>query len=158
MLCSGRDTAFADEISRTRAATAGRIISVHFMTSPRTFLASLGFVLIVPASPPSAHAQAPPREITIDANAAAHPFPHFWEVMFGSGRAILALRDNYRRDLQDVHDQVGLRYVRFHAILHDEVGLYDETDSGTPIYNFTYVDEIYDGLLERSEESAPSSR
>jgi len=119
------------------------------MTSPRTFLASLGFVLIALASPPSAHAQAPPREITIDANAAAHPFPHFWEVMFGSGRAILALRDNYRRDLQDVHDQVGLRYVRFHAILHDEVGLYDETDSGTPIYNFTYVDEIYDGLLER---------
>ena len=42
------------KISRTRAATAGRIISVHFMTSPRTFLASLGFVLIALASPPSA--------------------------------------------------------------------------------------------------------
>ena len=39
--------------------------------------------------------------ITVDANAPAHPFPHFWEQMFGSGRAILSLRDSYRRDLRD---------------------------------------------------------
>src|SRR3984885_15007254 len=31
---------------------------------------------------------------------------------------------------------------------HDEVGLYDEDPSGKPIYNFSYVDQIYDGLLE----------
>ncbi len=42
-----------------------------------------------------------------------------------------------------------MRYVRFHAILHDEVGVYDEDDQGNPVYNFTYVDQIYDGLLER---------
>ena len=29
--------------------------------------------------------------ITIDAHAAATPFPHFWEQMFGSGRANLSL-------------------------------------------------------------------
>jgi xylan 1,4-beta-xylosidase len=39
--------------------------------------------------------------------------------------------------------------VRFHAILHDEVGVCDEDDAGNPVYNFTYVDQIYDGLLER---------
>jgi len=94
-------------------------------------------------------AQSTPHEIAIDANATGHPFPHFWEQTFGSGRAILALRENYRRDLTDVHDQVGMRYVRFHAILHDEVGVYDEDEAGKPVYNFTYVDQIYDGLLER---------
>lgn len=94
-------------------------------------------------------AQMPVREVAIDANAKAHAFPHFWEETFGSGRAILALRDNYRRDLKDVHDKVGMRYVRFHAILHDEVGVYDEDDAGKPVYNFTYVDQIYDGLLDR---------
>ncbi|MGA9585025.1 MAG: glycosyl hydrolase family 39 [Terracidiphilus sp.] len=94
-------------------------------------------------------AQAPVQEVTIDATAAAHPFPHFWEQTFGSGRAILALRDSYRRDLAEVHDQIGMRYVRFHAILHDEVGVYDEDDKGNPVYNLTYVDQIYDGLLER---------
>jgi xylan 1,4-beta-xylosidase len=89
------------------------------------------------------------EQITIDANAPRHPFPHFWEETFGSGRAVLALRENYRQDLKEVHDQIGMRYVRFHAILHDEVGVYNEDESGKPEYNFTYVDQIYDGLLER---------
>jgi xylan 1,4-beta-xylosidase len=94
-------------------------------------------------------AQTPVQEVAIDASVAAHPFPHFWEQTFGSGRAILTLRDDYRKDLADVHDQAGMRYVRFHAILHDEVGVYDEDDKGNSVYNFTYVDQIYDGLLER---------
>lgn len=85
--------------------------------------------------------------ISIDTHAPFHPFPHFWEQMFGSGRAVLALRDNYRKDLKEVHDHVGMRYVRFHAIFHDEVGVYDEDKDGNPIFNFSYVDQIYDGLL-----------
>jgi xylan 1,4-beta-xylosidase len=32
---------------------------------------------------------------------------------------------------------------------HDEVGVYNEDEHGNPVYNFAYVDEIYDGLLER---------
>jgi xylan 1,4-beta-xylosidase len=85
--------------------------------------------------------------VSIDAKAQANPFPHFWERMFGSGRAVLSLRDNYRKDLKEVHDQVGARYIRFHAIFHDEVGVYDEDDKGNPVFNFSYVDQIYDGLL-----------
>ena len=93
--------------------------------------------------------QSTPITITIDAGAPAHPFPHFWEQTFGSGRAVLALRENYLKDLKDVHDQAGMRYVRFHAILHDEVGVYDEDEKGNPVFNFSYVDQIYDGLLAR---------
>jgi xylan 1,4-beta-xylosidase len=85
--------------------------------------------------------------IQIDASAPAHPFPHFWEQMFGSGRAVLTLRDSYRRDLRDVKEITGFEYVRFHAIFHDEVGIYDEDAQGHPLYNFSYVDQIYDGLL-----------
>ena len=85
--------------------------------------------------------------ITVDASAPAHPFPHFWEQMFGSGRAILTLRESYRDDLREVRKITGVKYVRFHAIFHDEVGLYDENPQGEPVYNFSYVDQIYDGLL-----------
>jgi xylan 1,4-beta-xylosidase len=85
--------------------------------------------------------------IVIDANAPAHPFPHFWEKMFGSGRAILALQDSYRHDLRAVKEITDFGYVRFHGIFHDEVGVYDEDSQGQPIYNFSYVDQIYDGLL-----------
>ena len=67
--------------------------------------------------------------------------------MFGSGRAILSLRDGYRQDLRTVKQATGFEYIRFHAIFDDDVGLYDEVD-GHPVYNFSYVDQIYDGLLE----------
>ena len=68
--------------------------------------------------------------------------------MFGSGRAILSLRESYQHDLRETKRITGFEYVRFHAIFHDEVGLYDEDAAGKPIYNFSYVDQIYDGLLE----------
>src|SRR5215469_1712773 len=98
-----------------------------------------GICLAFATASRGALAQAAPTEITIDAKAPAHPFPHFWEEMFGSGRAVLSLREGYRKDLKEVHDDIGMRYVRFHAIFHDEVGVYDEDQNGNPVFNFTYV-------------------
>ena len=89
------------------------------------------------------------QQIVIDAQAPASPFPHVWEEAFGSGRAILTLRESYRNDLVAVKQATDFHYVRFHAILHDEVGVYNEDERGNPVYNFSYVDEIYDGLLQR---------
>jgi xylan 1,4-beta-xylosidase len=86
----------------------------------------------------------------VEINALAHtaPLPHFWEIMFGSGRANLTLRESYRNDLRAVKQITDFRYVRFHAILHDENGVYNEDEHGNPVYNFAYVDQIYDGLLK----------
>ena len=106
--------------------------------------AVLMFVMLVAAE----LTVSPQETIEIDAQAAAKPFPHFWEQMFGSGRAILSLRESYRDDLRAVKQISDFRYVRFHAILHDEVGVYNEDEHGNPVYNFAYVDQIYDGLLK----------
>jgi xylan 1,4-beta-xylosidase len=59
-----------------------------------------------------------------------------------------------------VKKAADFRAVRFHGILMDEVGLYDPNASiqnpgqaaqaaqpGQAIYNFSYIDQIYDGLL-----------
>ena len=105
-------------------------------------------VLFLICRPEAARAQAQRETIEIDTKAATRPFAHYWESMFGSGRAILALRDSYRQDLREVKGATGFEYIRFHAIFHDEVGLYDEDANGKPIYNFSYVDQIYDGLLQ----------
>jgi len=118
----------------------------------RNYYAVQTFVLFIGTlvqSVPAMNAQVNPKRdvIVVDANAPAHPFPHFWEKMFGSGRAVLTLRDSYRRDLREVKQATDFEYVRFHAIFHDEVGLYDEDSQGDPLYNFSYVDQIYDGLL-----------
>jgi xylan 1,4-beta-xylosidase len=89
-----------------------------------------------------------PEVVVVDAAAAARPFPHFWEHMFGSGRASLSLRESYREDLRQVKQVTELQYVRFHAIFLDEMGVYDEDGTGRPVYNFSYVDQAYDGLLQ----------
>lgn len=93
-------------------------------------------------------AAAPAERIEIDLNVPAQPFPHYWERIFGSGRAVLALREDYRRDLHTVKETTDFKYVRFHDILDDSVGVYDEDAQGNPVYNFSYVDQIYDGLLK----------
>lgn len=101
--------------------------------------------------------------IHVDAKAPGKPFPHFWEQMFGSGRAVLSLRDDYRKDLVAVKQVTGFGYVRFHGIFDRDVGLFQlgkagqpfynaadkSGEAGQPVYNFSYVDQIYDGLLER---------
>jgi xylan 1,4-beta-xylosidase len=124
-------------------------------TSHSLFLATAA-LLFAGFTPQSARAQ---EALQIDAHAATKPFPHFWEQTFGSGRAILALRADYRDDLHTVKQATDFKSIRFHGILDDEVGLYDpERQTRNPglaaqaandasVYNFFYVDEIYDGLL-----------
>jgi xylan 1,4-beta-xylosidase len=105
-------------------------------------IAALTLALAVPA--PAARAG---ETITLDAAAPTRPFPHFWERMFGSGRAVLTLRESYRQDLRAVRSVTALSYVRFHGIFNDELGVYAEGPDGEPSYNFSYVDQVYDGLL-----------
>jgi xylan 1,4-beta-xylosidase len=100
------------------------------------------------AQQPAAVAGSGTETIELDAGAQGRAFPHYWERMFGSGRAILTLRESYRRDLREVKDATDFEFVRFHDILDDDVGVYDEDAGGRPVYNFSYVDQIYDGLLE----------
>jgi xylan 1,4-beta-xylosidase len=111
---------------------------------------SLAFVLAFSLSALGLNTKQPATSetVVIDARSQVRPFPHFWEEMFGSGRAILSLRESYREDLRAVKQVTDFRYVRFHAILHDEVGVYNEDEHGNPVYNFSYVDQIYDGLLK----------
>ena len=105
----------------------------------------LGFGVAHAAPPSTADTVA----IHVDARAKGAAFPHFWEQMFGSGRAVLALRDDYRKDIDAVHQATGFGYVRFHGIFDRDVGLVWRDKDGRIRYNFSYVDQIYDGLLER---------
>jgi len=116
-------------------------------------------------SPLFAQTTSPTETLKIDANAVTTPFPHYWEKVFGSGRAILTLRDSYRKDMQTVKKATDFQEVRFHGIFMDEVGLYDpdrrpiqfaqmknaqaSANNKASIYNFSYIDQIYDGLLEQ---------
>ena len=60
-------------------------------------VAWLASIFAISLTAPAARAQVRTETIEVDTSAATHPFPHYWERMFGSGRAILSLRDSYRR-------------------------------------------------------------
>jgi xylan 1,4-beta-xylosidase len=125
---------------------------------------SVWIFLVIPVAPVDAQQAASPERVSlvVQANSATTPFPHFWERSFGSGRAILSLRQSYRDDLRTVKEATGFDSVRFHGIFMDDVGLYDpdrqtinfaqtanqkSTSTAVGPYNFSYVDQIYDGLL-----------
>jgi xylan 1,4-beta-xylosidase len=115
----------------------------------RRFALGIGaFALLAAQGLAAAAAPAPQTvQVKVDAGAAGTPFPHFWEQMFGSGRAVLSLRDDYRKDLDAVHQATGFTYVRFHGIFDRDVGLVQRGQDGKISYNFSYIDQIYDGLL-----------
>ena len=118
------------------------------MMQLRRYCFALVLVVIALGCDWQVRGQSSGNPVVVDQDASGTPFPHFWEQMFGSGRAILSLREGYRSDLREVKKATDFRYLRFHAIFHDEVGVYDEDDKGVPVYNFSYVDQIYDGLLQ----------
>ena len=123
---------------------------LHSATLRRT-ASKLGLAILLTFG--AVHAATPPSTDTValkvDATAKGTAFPHFWEQMFGSGRASLALRDDYRKDIDAVHAATGFGYVRFHGIFDRDVGVVRRDKDGRIAYNFSYVDQIYDGLLER---------
>jgi xylan 1,4-beta-xylosidase len=85
-------------------------------------------------------------EFTCDLSQPASPFPHFWEHTVGSGHAPLALRADWQQQMLRCHDELGFRYVRFHALLSDELGtLVCEVER--LLYSFFNADRIFDFLL-----------
>jgi xylan 1,4-beta-xylosidase len=95
---------------------------------------------------------APPVSVTVDVVAEGTELPRPWEPMIGSERLSqllckdqtggheigVELEDALRR----MHDELGVRTVRAHAIFHDDTHVIDG-DS----YDFSVVDAIYDKLL-----------
>ena len=72
--------------------------------------------------------------------------PHFWEHTIGSGHATLALRADWQNQMRRARTELGVRHVRFHGLLGDDMGtLIAEGD--TLFYSFFNTDQIFDFLL-----------
>lgn len=88
--------------------------------------------------------------IVLSANAAQHDpetLHHFWAQVVGAGRANEGLRANWQAHLRRSVRDCGFKYVRFHGLYHDDMQVYREVD-GKVSYNFQYIDELVDALLE----------
>jgi len=92
-------------------------------------------------------AQTAQRAINIDFNKEKGPLNTFFNECVGAGRANEGLRADWQRQLKYAKQQLGFRYIRMHGLLHDDMGVYFEDKKGNPIYNWQYIDELYDFLL-----------
>ncbi len=93
-----------------------------------------------------AETAAPIRVIEADLAKARGPMSRMYNFCVGAGRANEGLRADWQRQLRRVHAEVGFRYIRFHGLFCDDMGVYQEDKQGRAIYNWQYVDELFDFL------------
>jgi xylan 1,4-beta-xylosidase len=87
------------------------------------------------------------RTIAVDVTKVKGPHDKAFRFCVGAGRANEGLRADWEEQLATVHRECGFRYCRFHGLLHDDMGVYREARDGSPLYNWQYVDKLYDAML-----------
>ena len=93
----------------------------------------------------SASQDAPaPRLIEADLASTRGPMSRMYNFCVGAGRANEGLRADWQRQLRQVHADCGFRYIRFHGLFGDDMGVYHEDKNGNSIYNWQYIDELFD--------------
>jgi len=65
----------------------------------------------------------------------------------GAGRANEGLRADWQQQLATVQKEIGFNYIRFHGLLHDDMAVYSFDKQGKLLYNYQYIDKLFDYLL-----------
>jgi xylan 1,4-beta-xylosidase len=86
------------------------------------------------------------EKMEINALAAGKPLVHYWKKCVGAGRANEGLRANWLEQLKLVVAECGFEYIRFHGLFHDD--MFVCRIGGKIVYNWQYVDELFDRLLD----------
>ncbi len=105
------------------------------------FCRIISFVLLL-ATSLAAEAQ------VVDTKARGERFEHLWSVGTCAGRANEGLRTAWVEQLRLAKEHCGFQYLRMHGIFDDDMCIYHEKTNGQVVYNWQYVDEVYDRMLE----------
>ncbi len=82
---------------------------------------------------------------------------HVWNECVGAGRANEGLRADWQAQLKEAVDRLGFRYLRFHGLFHDDMFVYRASYGGgfgpdqpldEPVHTFSYVDKVFDFLID----------
>lgn len=91
-----------------------------------------------------------PETISIDRKATVTSFPKSFFYSIGAGRANEGLRADWQQQLSFIQQNIPFQYLRFHGIFADDMGVYFEDKEGKPIFNFQYIDVLFDLLLSQN--------
>lgn len=85
--------------------------------------------------------------INVNVNEESAALQPYWSYCVGAGRAAEGLRAAWLEQLALVKKECGFHYCRFHGLFHDDMFVYREVD-GQPVYNWQYIDELFDRMLD----------
>ena len=88
------------------------------------------------------------RVISLDVARAGMPIDRMFDLSVGADYPGTLMRDDSMAQLKTAVDELGFRYVRFHALFHDDMGTVRAVD-GRIVYDWTKVDRLIDALLAR---------
>lgn len=75
-------------------------------------------------------------------------FMPFWKKLACFGRASDGLREEFKNQLRELQKDIGFEYARFHGIFCDDMLIINFNDNGDLIYNWYYVDMLFDFFRE----------
>ena len=89
------------------------------------------------------------RRVVLDVAQAKQPLDRFFDHCVGSDYPGTLFREDSLAQLKTAVDELGFRYLRFHAIFHDVLKTVTRDAAGQLVFDFTGIDKLYDALLAR---------
>ena len=87
------------------------------------------------------------KSIAVDVKQKDGPLSQTFRHCVGAGRANEGLRADWQQQLREAKQACGFEYIRMHGLLTDDMGVYRE-ERGKPVYNWQYIDQLYDFLVD----------
>lgn len=116
------------------------------MTSRRQVIAAAAATAALPLV---VHAQPAQRRIVLDLAQAKQPLDRFFDHCVGADYPGTTYRPDALAQLKTAVDELGFRYLRFHAIFHDVFKTVTRDAAGKLVFDFTNIDKLYDAMLAR---------
>ncbi len=97
---------------------------------------------------PTADLNGAVHSVTADNSNSWGGLPHFWNT-YGTGHLGLFLRQDrswgatLQAHVVDGVQNLGLTSLRQHGLFHEDIGIYHE-ENGTPVYDFSVSDQVFD--------------
>ncbi len=89
------------------------------------------------------------RTISVDLKGPRKPLNRFFDHCVGAGRAGEMLRAQALDQLTVLQEACGFRYLRFHGLLSDDMAVCRRDENGRLLFNWQYVDLVFDAMLKR---------
>ncbi|MES1975809.1 MAG: beta-xylosidase [Pseudomonadota bacterium] len=109
--------------------------------------AVVALALTVSAALPAGERTAP-RKVRVDLAQSGRQLDRFYDLSVGSDYPGTLARADSQAQLRTAADELGFRYLRFHAIFHDVLNTVRVVD-GRTVYDWTKIDRLYDDLRAR---------